>query len=731
MRTICFVLLAQTLLSAATPTPISFFARRDTPVGSGNLLGASHSPTGLVLADFNGDGRPDVAVVSASTNALIVYINQDNGSFKGGPVMNVGLTPTAVVAGDFNGDGKQDLAVVSLSGLGILLGNGDGTFQKLVNIRDAFGNALAVADFNGDGNLDLIVGDSQFATLDLLLGNGNGTFQAMTPLGLAGNPVTLAVADLNNDGKPDLVVATGSDDQIVTILNKGKGTFDPPVAFTVPGATALAIGDFNGDGNLDVACASLVNGAAAVVLLLGEGNGQLGSATPIVSEGSPTGVAAVAAGDFNGDGHLDLVAISTELGNDETLVLLGNGDGTFQKPAAYTMSGPALLATADFNGDHKTDILTADVFVDVSLLTVLLGKGDGTFQVAPQTTLTAFAAGATSVGMVSADLNGDGLTDFVVAESTGAQVLLGSGDDQFTAGQFIATVANAIALADVNGDGIPDLIMTTSGNDVMVFLGNGDGTFQAALGSNANSSQYYLAVGDFNGDGKPDLALIVEGGNLSVMLGDGKGKFAKPTQTFTVGTEAGSIAVGDFNKDGNLDVVVANFGEPGFGPSSISLLLGNGDGTFQPQTHLPLPPNAGPWEVVVADLNGDGNLDIVSSNNNESYLSIYLGNGDGTFQQPTKAPCGFAPENLVILDFNGDGIPDIAFMDFGEEDAGVLAGNGDGTFAPAVWFGANSFPIQIAGGTLTQGGKPGLVLVNNGFAQVPAVAYTVLRNISK
>jgi hypothetical protein len=132
-------------------------------------------------------------------------------------------------------------------------------------------------------------------------------------------------------------------------------------------------------------------------------------------------------------------------------------------------------------------------------LSVLLGKGNRAFEVTPQTALTAFAAGATSVGMASADLNGDELTDFVVAESTGAQVLLGAG-------------TNAIALADLNGDGRPDLIMTTSGNSVAVFLGNGDGTFQSALNSNANGSQYAVATGDFNGDGKPDLALIIDGG---------------------------------------------------------------------------------------------------------------------------------------------------------------------------------------------------------------------------
>jgi len=118
-----------------------------------------------------------------------------------------------------------------------------------------------------------------------------------------------------------------------------------------------------------------------------------------------------------------------------------------------------------------------------------------------------------------------------------------------------------------------------------------------------------------------------------------------------------------------------------------------------------LPGNAGPWQVQVADLNLDGNLDIVSSNNNESYISIYLGNGDG--------------------------IPDIAFMSFGERDAGVMAGKGDGTFAPPEFFGANVFPLSIAGGTLAQGAKPGLVLVNDGFLGTPAIAYTVLRNTSK
>ena len=657
-----------------------------------------------------------------------MFSNLGNGAFREGKAINAGLVPAGVVAGDFNGDGNMDLAVVSLEGTGILLGNGDGTFQPLVNIRDAFGMCIAVGDFNGDGKLDLVVGYTQFDTLDLLLGNGDGTFQPIVNVPAASNPIALAVTDLNGDGKSDLVVATGSNGEVVTILGNGNGTFGSPNVFSVPGATSLAIGDFNEDGNMDVACATLVNGAAAVVLLLGEGNGQLGSPSAIVSEGSPTGTAIVTAGHLTSDGHLDLVAARASYTGEDTLVLLGNGDGTFQKPKVYSMGAPTALGTADFNGDKNTDIITANAGTNLSLLSVLLGEGNGTFHVAPQTPLTAFAAGANSVGMASADLNGDGLTDFVIAESTGAQVLLGAGNNQFTAGQFISTVATAITLANVNANGPPALIMTTSTNNVAVFLGNGDGTFQPALNSNANGSQGAVAVGDFNGDGNPDLALVVNG-ELGVMLGNGTGNFAPPVQLFALATEPDSIAVGDFNNDGKLDVVVANFGEAGFGPATISVFLGNGDGTFQPPTNLPLPADAGPWEVAVADLNGDGNLDIVSSNNNESYLSIYLGNGDGTFQAPTRAFSSFAPENMVIMDFNGDGIPDIAFMSYGEEDAGVMAGKGDGTFAPAVFFGANVFPLQIAAGTLEPGGKPGLVLVNNDFNE--PVFYTVLVNTSK
>ncbi len=713
---------------AQTPA-FSFFARRDSPVsGPGALLNPRQAPpSSITIGDFDSDGRPDVAVLSESTSSLVLMTNTGGGAFRSGKAINVGATPTALVHGDFNGDGKLDVAVISRNGLAILFGNGNGTFQPLANIADASGNALAVADFNGDGKLDLVAGDSGSDQLRLLLGNGNGTFQPIVLVPAGGNPASLLSGDLNGDGKADILVATGHAGQIATLLGHGNGTFEPPELAPLPGATALAIGDFNEDGNLDVACGATLSGQSAVALLLGDGAGHLGNPVSVVSEG--TGPAVITAADLDHDGHLDLIAVLTDLAGNKTLVLRGNGDGTFQPPDAYSMGGPTALGVGDFDGDHRLDIVTGNANINLSLLSVLLGQGDGTFQVPPQTGFLGTPAGVTPASMRSGDLNADGLTDFIVAESTGAQVLLGAGNGQLTRGQFINVKSDAIALGDVNRDGIPDVVMTTRVNNVQVMLGNGDGTFQAALNSNALAPQGAVAIGDFTNDGKPDLALVLKD-HLSVMAGKGDGTFAAPTAIFELGSHPIYLTTGDFNKDGKLDVVVTNIGIPS-GPASISVLLGNGDGTFQPQFTLPLPTDAAPWDVKVADLNRDGNPDIVSSNNNELYASIYLGNGDGTFQDVKAAFTAYAPLNLVILDFNGDGIPDIAFASQGEEDVGVMIGKGDGTFAPTLFFGANDTPKLIGAGTIAADELPGLVLINLGFSQRPPLAYTVLRNTTR
>jgi hypothetical protein len=214
-----------------------------------------------------------------------------------------------------------------------------------------------------------------------------------------------------------------------------------------------------------------------------------------------------------------------------------------------------------------------------------------------------------------------------------------------------------------------------------------------------------VAIGDFNGDGKLDLVVADNGSNtVSVLIGNGDGTF-QPSVDYAAGSNPSSVAVGDFNDDGKLDLVVANAGS-----SDISILLGNGDGTFQ------LPVNyatgTGPSSVAVGDLNGDGKLDLVVANNQSNNVSVLLGNGDGTFQAALSYPAGSGASSVAVGDFNGDGNLDLAVANFGTENVSILMGKGDGTFQPAVNYAAGGGSQSMVVGDFNGDGKLDLAVAN-------------------
>jgi FG-GAP-like repeat len=269
-----------------------------------------------------------------------------------------GTSPQAVAVGDFNGDGKLDLAVTNSTNVGVLLGNGDGTFQPAVYYSvGSSPRAVAVGDFNGDGKLDLVVGNVTSGNVSVLLGNGDGTFQPALNYAADNAPYSVAVGDFNGDGKLDVAAAEAGGSAIVSVfLGKGDGTFQPAVNYGVgQDPVSLAVGDFNGDGNLDVAAATQ-GGSDTVSVLLGKGDGTFQPAVNYAAGSIPS---SVVAGDFNGDGKLDLAV--TNIFDDTVSVLLGNGDGTFQAPVNYdTGAYPWWVAVGDFNGDGKPDLAAAN-----------------------------------------------------------------------------------------------------------------------------------------------------------------------------------------------------------------------------------------------------------------------------------------------------------------------------------------------------------------------------------
>jgi dienelactone hydrolase len=335
------------------------------------------------------------------------------------------------------------------------------------------------------------------------------------------------------------------------------------------------------------------------------------------------------------------------------------------------------LALGDFNRDGKLDMAVADA--SGSTVSILLGNGDGTFQ--PPVNYSTGAATALAIG----DLNGDGKLDLAVANQNGTvSILLGNGDGTFLPATDLSVGSNleAVAVGDFNSDGKLDLAVADyATGEVLVLLGNGNGTFQTPVSYSTGpaSNPLSLAVADFNADGKLDLVVLVVGkstcssstcGTLSVLLGNGNGTF-QAAVNYAAGGEPTSIAVGDFNGDGKLDLAVTDISA-----QTLNILLGNGNGTFQ----APVSYGTGladPVWVDLGDLNGDGKLDLAVLNIGGSDVSVLLGNGNGTFQAAVNYSLppfstGLAAGAVGIGDFNGDGKLDVAVAPPGSSTASVL-----------------------------------------------------------
>lgn len=327
---------------------------------------------------------------------------------------------------------------------------------------------IAGADFNVDGNLDLVVTNSNAGNISILLGNGAGGFGAATNLAVNNTPEGVAVGNIDGVNGPDIAVNNRDSNNVTIFLNNGSGTFaqagNSPFAVGNAPEGGIVLADFDGDGDLDLA--SACHDSSDVVVRLGDGTGNFGAATSF-DAGAATGTFGLVAGDFNGNGTLDLAAANHDGNQTEGLaVLLGAGNGTFGAPSFFTAGLiPQGIASADFNGNGALDLVLADNFSDNA--NVFLNDGNANFG-----TATNFAVGSNPVyGCSALDINKDLKPDITITNS-GADnfsFLLGDGTGSFAAATNVSTGAASspvgLLIADLNGDTLLDVVTANLGTD--------------------------------------------------------------------------------------------------------------------------------------------------------------------------------------------------------------------------------------------------------------------------
>ena len=588
--------------------------------------------------------------------------------------------------------------------------------------------AIVTGDFNGDGKTDWAIANAGSNDIWIYLGNGDGTAQLPTIIPLRGQaPVALVAADMNHDGILDLVVAEADSGMVAVLLGNGDGTFGPELQFASPGAPiSLVVADFNGDGIPDVVAGLLGDSyVGQLAFFAGDGTGKLGD--PLTQqnfyEPGQFYTNSIVAADLDGDGLPDIVAVdyvvSQTIFSVGARVYLNQGNGLFKLSQQFflddspvgTSTEATAVALADVNKDGCVDAVTTDTDGNA---TFFPGLCDGTFDVSNK---RVFGTGIDPASVTLRDVNGDGNLDLVSA-AMNIQQVGGSYRD----------------VGDVNS--------------ISVQFGDGTGNFGSPSLYHGNSGMFSIALADLNGDGFPEVITANEDSDTaSVYVNDGKGGFGAPGGGYLGYLTQGQMnavsiapttnfALLDVNGDGHKDLLTFENGPQFPLPGAVTVLLGDGTGTFAPPIRSPIfDVYQGANDLAFGDVRNSGLPDLLmvvteTTNNPTNYLSFSKNNGDGTFQRPALMPfTNLYPTRLVLGDFNGDGKLDAVVASLSSNSPGIasvalvtLLGQGDGTFVQAntdlVASGVlASEPVinEIFAGDFNQDGKLDLLVGGNGL----------------
>ncbi len=566
---------------------------------------------------------------------------------------------------------------------------------------------IAMADFDGDGRLDVVTGQGECPTVAISFGTPDDYLSPAVPVGFDCHGRNVATGDFNGDGTLDLA-STSEPGEVFIHLGNGDGTFVwPPDVYSIGDFNPpIVVGDFTGNGFDDVITANTGNTPLNLWLLEGNGDGTLGSPTNLIQGKFDY----IVVGLLNADTHLDLVTADRNNGS-SVKVFLGDGLGGFAAPVDYNVGGALVLA--DLDGDGDDDLATTRPSGQIS---VLEGNGDGTFE--PPIGYATTGAGHSQI--TAADLDGDGALELVAAGDGALTILPGIGDGSFDTADTYSwpSYAWSIAVADLNEDGKPDVFGGDSiGSMIRVMPGLGDGTvlnrvFELEWDPASGSSGLHLA--DVDLDGRQD-AVIIQGSSPGVfpLYGNADGSF-EPGVSVTSLAGIVDATVGEFGVNATQDLVIlADPSTPGPAAKALWVLFG-----LSPRTYLPSEVEGpavsdDPSTLTVADLDGDGETDVLVTDEVTDEVIVMMGLGNVQFASPFPTyPVGSAPVALALQRLDADPHLDLVVANRDSDNVAVLRGNGDGTFMPATFVATGPSPSSINLADLNDDGIRDLVVTN-------------------
>ncbi|QNH61208.1 FG-GAP-like repeat-containing protein [Hymenobacter sediminicola] len=692
--------------------------------GLGNFGSPTEIMTGayteaLQIADIDGDQDLDIIVslfnsYSGNSNAVRIYLNNGQAVFSAGQVIPMGNNYSpSLVTGDVDADGDLDLAIcgVGSNSLGIYRNDGAGTFASLSTLQGGWvAYGLTLGDVDGDSDLDLVNVTANGQTLDVFLNQAPApTTLSFTPsTGPVGTSVIVTGTNFINVSQVEFnglratyvvdsptqltaVVPTGARTGPIRVVT-GGGSITSTAVFTVLVPTPPVVTSYSPTRNAPgiprtapVVVSFSQNITAATATNLRVFGSQLRGQRPGTLTGAGTSTLTFRPTQNFAAGEQVSVSIPSSLlgplGGSTvpqvlqfTIAASGTGRGQFvSRPVVATGAAPLEVAVADFNNDDHLDLLTVNT--NSSTLSLRFGWGGGNFS-----GTTEVAATGVIRSVAVGDVDGDGDLDFAVGSFNTANTVamyINNGSGQF-AQTYAVPVAGSVyslVLADINSDGSLDLVASSAMGWLSLRFNDGQGRFSGTTDLPATVECYGVNAGDLDNDGDLDLVAIIGSTPTAVTyFNDGEGNFTR-SGFYALGNNntlwQGKVRMGDLDRDGDLDFIVST------GPGSISQvvqLLNNGNGTFAPAQQLTL--NYSSHDAALADVDADGDLDLLSINSSTYKIDVSLNNGSATFTRGSTITLSGDARALAIGDLDRDGDLDLVTAVTGNNSAGIYLNGG-------------------------------------------------------